>query len=126
MFVPADEIKLSSKCLLLKLMGPPCSLLHFSGMQVKKRCRFLLQFATEDIPSVAGQIPKQDHSFQNHEVDASTLGWAMSAVSSRAFRLQGGTSLLPLVDMCNHSFTPTGRLVQHGFPAMSLPILEVN
>ncbi|KAK4371812.1 hypothetical protein RND71_007196 [Anisodus tanguticus] len=51
-----------------------------------------------------------------------TLGWAMSAVSSRAFRLYGskrpdGTRsnvpmMLPLIDMCNHSFDPNAEIVQ--------------
>lgn len=46
----------------------------------------------------------------------------MSAVSSRAFRLYGnkrpdGTHvdapmLLPLIDMCNHSFMPNAEIVQ--------------
>lgn len=55
-------------------------------------------------------------------MDASSLGWAMSAVSSRAFRLYGnkhpdGTHadvpmMLPLIDMCNHSFNPNAEIVQ--------------
>lgn len=63
-----------------------------------------------------------DHPFSGQEVNASSLGWAMSAVSSRAFRLHGlkredGTHvdvpmLLPLIDMCNHSFTPNAEIVQ--------------
>jgi hypothetical protein len=46
----------------------------------------------------------------------------MSAVSSRAFRLHGKAlpygrhdevpMLLPLIDMCNHSFTPNASIVQ--------------
>ena len=35
------------------------------------------------------------------------LGWALAIVSSRAFRVHGEThpgSLLPLIDLCNHSF----------------------
>jgi hypothetical protein len=39
----------------------------------------------------------------------------MSAASSRAFRLHGEIPmLLPLVDMCNHSFSPNARIVQVG------------
>lgn len=63
-----------------------------------------------------------DHPFEGQTVDASSLGWAMSAVSSRAFRLYGnkrpdGTHpdvpmMLPLIDMCNHSFNPNGKIVQ--------------
>lgn len=98
-------------------------------LQVKKRCRFLLQFATEDIPATLDQMAEHEHPFNNYQVDPGALGWAMAAVSSRAFHLHklgGGPSLLPLVDMCNHSFTPTGRLVQYGSPASPLPVLEVS
>lgn len=62
------------------------------------------------------------HPFGGQNVDASSLGWAMSAVSSRAFRLHGkklpdGTQsdipmMLPLIDMCNHSFSANARIVQ--------------
>lgn len=62
------------------------------------------------------------HPFGGQEIDASALGWAMSAVSSRAFRLYGskrqdGTHenapmLLPLIDMCNHSFEANAKIVQ--------------
>jgi hypothetical protein len=39
----------------------------------------------------------------------------MSAASSRAFRLHGEIPmLLPLIDMCNHSFNPNARIVQEG------------
>lgn len=64
----------------------------------------------------------KDHPFGGQDINASSLGWAMSAVSSRAFRLYGKKSLtgaygdvpmmLPLVDMCNHSFDPNARIVQ--------------
>lgn len=63
-----------------------------------------------------------EHPFGGQDVDASSLGWAMAAVSSRAFRLYGkklpgGTyndlpMMLPLIDMCNHSFNPNARIVQ--------------
>lgn len=46
----------------------------------------------------------------------------MSAVSSRAFRLYGKKSadgtrndipmMLPLIDMCNHSFKPNAQILQ--------------
>ena len=39
--------------------------------------------------------------------DMGALGWGFAVVSSRAFRLRGPSkppSLLPLLDMCNHSF----------------------
>lgn len=67
-------------------------------------------------------VELDDHPFGGQEIDASALGWAMSAVSSRAFRLYGskhpdGTRddapmLLPLIDMCNHSFGANAKIVQ--------------
>ncbi len=98
---------------------------------MKKRCEFLLQFAAEDIPNIIRDRGNDKHPFGGQQVDASALGWAMAAVSSRAFCVKqsgesGCQSLLPLVDMCNHSFTPTARLVQHHTSsAQSLPFLEV-
>lgn len=67
-------------------------------------------------------LKPDDHPFGGQDVDASSLGWAMSAVSSRAFRLYGkelpdGTRInipmmLPLIDMCNHSFSPNAEIIQ--------------
>lgn len=67
-------------------------------------------------------LTQDKHPFGGQEVDASSLGWAMSAVSSRAFRLYGEKDpngiridvpmMLPLIDMCNHSFNPNARIVQ--------------
>lgn len=89
--------------------------------QVNKRCRFLLHFEQEVKRALENQKPN-DHPFEGQDVDASSLGWAMSAVSSRAFRLYGnklpdGTltdvpMMLPLIDMCNHSFNPNAQIVQ--------------
>ncbi|XP_028798450.1 actin-histidine N-methyltransferase-like isoform X2 [Neltuma alba] len=89
--------------------------------QVNKRCRFLLDFEQECRRTLDNLKPDK-HPFGGQEVDASALGWAMSAVSSRAFRLYGdkrpdGTHtdipmMLPLIDMCNHSFNPNARIVQ--------------
>jgi hypothetical protein len=42
-------------------------------------------------------------------VEINALGWALAVVSSRAFRTRGPSqpaAMLPLVDMCNHSFDP--------------------
>lgn len=71
---------------------------------------------------VLGNVKGDDHPFGGQDVDASSLGWAMSAVSSRAFRLYGKKlqdgghisvpMMLPLVDMCNHSFNPNAEIVQ--------------
>lgn len=67
-------------------------------------------------------VKSDEHPFGGQEIDASALGWAMSAVSSRAFRLYGskrqdGTRenvpmLLPLIDMCNHNFEANAKIVQ--------------
>ncbi|KAK9115129.1 hypothetical protein Syun_021926 [Stephania yunnanensis] len=89
--------------------------------QVNKRCRFLLEFEKE-IKHILQDVKSDDHPFGGRDVDASSLGWAMSAVSSRAFRLHGnklpdGTKtyipmMLPLIDICNHSFHQNAEIVQ--------------
>ncbi|KAF5939704.1 hypothetical protein HYC85_023963 [Camellia sinensis] len=89
--------------------------------QVNKRCRFLLEFEKE-IKQALENLKADDHPFGGQDVHSSSLGWAMSAVSSRAFRLYGkelpgGTHInvpmmLPLIDMCNHSFSPNAKIVQ--------------
>ncbi|KAL5760923.1 hypothetical protein ACOSQ2_019761 [Xanthoceras sorbifolium] len=89
--------------------------------QVNKRCHFLLEFDQEARHTLENLKPN-DHPFGGQQVDASSLGWAMSAVSSRAFRLYGkktadGTRsnipmMLPLIDMCNHSFKPNAQILQ--------------
>ncbi|KAG7032561.1 Histone-lysine N-methyltransferase setd3 [Cucurbita argyrosperma subsp. argyrosperma] len=106
-FFPGDDIK--------NLQYAP--LLH----QVNKRCRFLLDFDKE-VKRTLDSVKPEDHPFGGQTVDASSLGWAMAAVSSRAFRLYGknltvGTTnsvpmMLPLIDMCNHSFNSNARIVQ--------------
>ncbi|XP_014631554.1 actin-histidine N-methyltransferase [Glycine max] len=97
--------------------------LHYASLlhQVNKRCRFLLDFEREVKRALVSLTPDK-HPFGGQEVDASSLGWAMSAVSSRAFRLYGEKDpngiridvpmMLPLIDMCNHSFNPNARIVQ--------------
>ncbi|XP_022882111.1 histone-lysine N-methyltransferase setd3 [Olea europaea var. sylvestris] len=89
--------------------------------QVNKRCRFLLDFE-KLVKYELQSLKANDHPFGGQGADASSLGWAMSAVSSRAFRLYGnkrpdGTHIdapmmLPLIDMCNHSFKPNAEIVQ--------------
>ncbi|CAI9096758.1 OLC1v1032970C2 [Oldenlandia corymbosa var. corymbosa] len=89
--------------------------------QVNKRCRFLLEF-DKLVKEELQNLKASDHPFSSQDVDASSLGWAMSAVSSRAFRLYGnklpdGTHsnvpmMLPLIDMCNHSFCPNAEIAQ--------------
>ncbi|XP_010271179.1 PREDICTED: histone-lysine N-methyltransferase setd3 [Nelumbo nucifera] len=106
-FFPGDDIK--------NLQYAP--LLY----QVNKRCRFLLDFERA-MKDALENVRPEDHPFGGQNIDASSLGWAMSAVSSRAFRLHGeqipdGTHadipmMLPLIDMCNHSFNPNAQIVQ--------------
>ncbi|XP_075077864.1 uncharacterized protein LOC107775460 isoform X2 [Nicotiana tabacum] len=89
--------------------------------QVNKRCRFLLEF-DKILKHELENLKPDNHPFGGQHVDSSALGWAMSAVSSRAFRLYGskrpdGTRsnvpmMLPLIDMCNHSFDPNAEIVQ--------------
>lgn len=89
--------------------------------QVNKRCRFLLGFE-KLLKHELENLKPDDHPFDGQDVDSSALGWAMSAVSSRAFRLHGGKCpdgtrsnvpmMLPLIDMCNHSFDPNAEIVQ--------------
>ncbi|KAL7149527.1 hypothetical protein ABFS83_05G046900 [Erythranthe nasuta] len=106
-FFPGEDIK--------NLQYAP--LLH----QVNKRCRFLLEFE-KLVKNELETIKLDDHPFGGKDIDASALGWAMSAVSSRAFRLHGKKRpgrthidtpmMLPLIDMCNHSFAPNAEIVQ--------------
>ena len=101
-----------------------CSMIEvvvISSYQVNKRCRFLLEF-DQEVRRALENLKPNDHPFSGQDVDASSLGWAMSAVSSRAFRLHGKKlpdgadndvpMMLPLIDMCNHSFNPNARIVQ--------------
>ncbi|XWS34440.1 hypothetical protein CRYUN_Cryun21dG0038800 [Craigia yunnanensis] len=103
--------------------------------QVNKRCRFLLEFEQE-LKKALKNLKPSEHPFGGQDVDASSLGWAMSAVSSRAFRLYGkklpdGTHsdipmMLPLIDMCNHSFNPNARILQEqdaGNPKMLIKVV---
>ncbi|XP_059446299.1 uncharacterized protein LOC132177845 [Corylus avellana] len=117
-FFPGEDIK--------NLQYAP--LLH----QVNKRCRFLLDFE-QDVRYALQNLKPDDHPFGGQNVEASSLGWAMSAVSSRAFRLHGkklpdGTHsdvpmMLPLIDMCNHSFNPNSRIVQEQDAGMLVKVV---
>ncbi|XP_021293279.1 histone-lysine N-methyltransferase setd3 isoform X1 [Herrania umbratica] len=102
--------------------------------QVNKRCRFLLEFEQE-VKNGLKNLKLSEHPFGGQDVDASSLGWAMSAVSSRAFRLYGkklpdGTCsdipmMLPLIDMCNHSFDPNAQIVQEQDVGSSKMLIKV-
>ena len=96
-------------------------MLIISSHQVNKRCRFLLEFVKK-VKHTLENLKLDDHPFGGQDIDSSSLGWAMSAVSSRSFRLYGkelpdGTHvnvpmMLPLIDMCNHSFSRNAEIIQ--------------
>ncbi|XP_052142793.1 uncharacterized protein LOC127762347 isoform X2 [Oryza glaberrima] len=101
--------------------------IFFPGEDIKNlQCRFLLEFEKE-VKHKLGRVPLEDHPFCGQDVNSSSLGWAMSAASTRAFRLHGEIPmLLPLIDMCNHSFNPNARIVQEGnvdSPDMSVKVV---
>jgi hypothetical protein len=89
--------------------------------QVNKRGRWLHEYAAKHL--VAPTSPSGDGSnstnppalaaFEGKPVDVGALGWALAAVTSRAFRVAGPQSpaaLLPLVDLCNHDFDPNAEV----------------
>ncbi|KAI0492984.1 hypothetical protein KFK09_027260 [Dendrobium nobile] len=103
--------------------------------QVNKRCSFLLEFEKE-VKTILETVETKHHPFGGQDVNASSLGWAMSAVSSRAFCLHGEVlsngqkrdihMLLPFIDMCNHSFQPNAKIVQEqekGSSKMSVKVV---
>ena len=80
--------------------------------QINKRSRLL---STLSHAITTEQRQQQQHSvtvdpFHGQSIAPSLLGWAMSAVSSRAFSFHSHRRLLPLIDMANHSFTPSTRI----------------
>ena len=78
--------------------------------QVVKRAKFLHQFAG----AVLADLQEENFaSFNGVTVDVNAIGWAWAAISSRAFRVDAHAheaSALPLIDMCNHSFSPNCRV----------------
>mmetsp|Transcript_40794 Transcript_40794/g.73307 ORF Transcript_40794/g.73307 Transcript_40794/m.73307 type:complete len:565 (-) Transcript_40794:260-1954(-) len=75
--------------------------------QVTKRCRFLVDFAGKELAGVVNDEARDP--FSGQIVDANAFGWALAVVTSRAFRTKGPdhpAAMLPLIDMCNHSFAP--------------------
>ena len=87
------------------------------GAQVLKRCRFLASFVKLEGLDGGGEPGSSTDAalaFSGASVDASALGWAFSIATSRAFRVRGdgrSPSLLPLIDMANHDFAPTAKVV---------------
>lgn len=74
--------------------------------QVVKRCRWLSDFSKQVLEGLPGT---PEDPFGGCRVDLNAMGWALAAVSSRAFRTRGPAhpaAMLPLVDMANHSFDP--------------------
>lgn len=100
---------------------------------MNKRCSFLLEFEKE-IKTLLETVEPKHHPFGGQEVNASSLGWAMSAVSSRAFCLHGEVlsdgrnthMLLPVIDMCNHSFQPNAKIVQEQEKGSAKMIVKVG
>jgi len=78
--------------------------------QVKRRCRWLHGYGSRHLETDAARA-----AFGGARVDVGALGWALAAVTSRAFRLGGEVgapaALLPLADLCNHSFDPNAEVV---------------
>ena len=90
--------------------------------QVKRRCRWLARFAGTELAPLAaagsggegGGVGSGQGPFGGAVVDVNALGWGLAAVTSRAFRVRGPShpaALLPLIDMCNHSFEPNAEVV---------------
>jgi len=78
--------------------------------QVRKRCVYLGQLAST---LAAQHAARADDAFDGVAVDANALGWALAAVTSRAFRVFGPdkpAALLPLIDFANHSFQPNATV----------------
>jgi len=96
MFFPPDAVQ--------ALSYPPVT------EQVKRRCRWLLNFSKDVLAPLPGT---QADPFEGVAIDANALGWALGAVTSRAFRTRGPdqpAALLPLIDMANHSFEPNAKI----------------
>lgn len=89
------------------------------SFQVKKRCKWLYDFS-----QVLAKLPGTPADpFSGAVMDINALGWSLAAVSSRAFRTRGPShpaSMLPLIDMCNHSFTPNCEVLPTTSGALGL------
>ena len=75
--------------------------------QVVKRCRWLAEFCSmDDVKRFGKELFGDDATDM---LSPNMLGWALSAVTSRAFRPGGegsSAAMLPLIDMANHNFDP--------------------
>ncbi|MEW5305232.1 MAG: hypothetical protein WDW36_007788 [Sanguina aurantia] len=80
------------------------------GGQVAKRGKWLSHFSSKVLAPLRGTI---EDPYDGVVIDMNALGWALSVVTSRAFRTRGAkypASLLPLIDMANHSFQPNCKV----------------
>lgn len=94
------------------------------SQQVQMRCRWLLNFAQGALRPLPG-TPAD--TFAGTLIDANALGWALAVVTSRAFRVAGPSqpaAMLPLIDMCNHSFSPNCKLQPQKDKSLQLVALE--
>ncbi|DBA78761.1 TPA: hypothetical protein ACH3X1_008667 [Trebouxia sp. C0004] len=92
--------------------------------QVQMRCQWLLHFAREALQPLPGT---DADPFSGTLIDANALGWALAVVTSRAFRVGGPSqpaAMLPLIDMCNHSFAPNCKLQPLGNGSLQLVALQ--
>ena len=86
--------------------------------QINKRCRFLVSFFGGKSITVDDGEEFVDGVHPNRRrvemtIDANALGWASACASSRAFKVRGPTqtpSMLPVIDICNHSFQPSAEV----------------
>ena len=92
--------------------GPTLKALQYPYLidQVLKRCQFLAEFSVKYLEPAAVEDPS---TFNSQTPDINAFGWSLAAVSSRAFRVYGPRNpagLLPLIDMCNHTFDPNCKV----------------
>lgn len=88
--------------------------------QVNKRGRWLHQFSQSVLDPIRG-TPRDPYG--GAIVDVNALGWGLGVVTSRAFRTRGPShpaSMLPLIDMANHSFTPNTEVKPAGDGKLAL------
>jgi histone-lysine N-methyltransferase SETD3 len=72
--------------------------------------------------------PAED-PFDGVEIDANALGWALAAVTSRAFRTRGKeypAAMLPLIDMANHSFDDLNAKITGGSGSSALQMVATK
>ena len=87
--------------------------------QIVKRAAWVSSFARDhlDVPARTAALSRAGGAdpLAGVTVDAGGLGWALAAVTSRAFAVAGASAsapraLLPLIDMANHAPHPTASV----------------